>query len=797
MIDESDLPDEMQSKPGGARPAPDRQDGATRLVQLGIVIAKKREEAKNGRRESGVEDTWTACEMAYEGIDEANAHLFGKSKWAKPTSPTGPVTRQDSKVDDTKSTVFIPLTARYVDTATAMVSEIILPIDGRPFSIKSPPVPDLIIAAADARQVVDNGAGGTGAALERPPTDDEAQQLQQQAQANGGQQAPASVPLTVKDLAQEKLDAANDKAKKAEDRMAGWMIEAKYPMQMRKVVFDSARIGVGVLKAPFPTQRKKRAVSVKGNVYTVEYLRKTSPDMKWVDPWNCFPDPSCGEDIQDGDYFFERDFITEGKLRALKNEKTSKGTPIYLSAQIDKVIEEGPEKANVTEQGDANRTARKKRYTIWYFTGVLTREDLQAAGTVGLDDLPDEVVECSAIVTVVNDTVIRAALSPLDSGSLGYRAVPWARRPGSWTGKGVAEQVDVGQRITNNGTRRMLENAGKSAGVQFIIDDTSIYPADGVMAITPDKIWIKAPDATMDDVRKAFLSVVIANVTDQLMKIVEYGMKLCEEASNIPLVTQGRDGETTPETLGQAELQNNNAHAVLRAKAYAIDDCVTEPVVNELYDWLLMDPDVPDDEKGEFEIDAHGSIVLVERAIQEAFLGSQANIVTNPVFGINPKKWYAAVLKSKRQDIKDIEYTPQEAADMAKQPPPEDPRVTAAKINAKGRTDAEQMRVDRDTQFAHAEQQKNELDHEGRLQELAVKRELAMLEYATQERISLNEVKAQLADTSMRLQEQAKLSTDNLVADLHKHHSSLASGQVITPPTEPAGRAENGQAFAQ
>jgi hypothetical protein len=59
---------------------------------------------------------------------------------------------------------------------------------------------------------------------------------------------------------------------------------------------------------------------------------------------------------------------------------------------------------------------------------------------------------------------------------------------------------------------------------------------------------------------------------------------------------------------------------MLSAKAYAVDDYITEPLVNDLYDWLLMDPDVPNDEKGDFDIDAHGSIVLVERAIQEQFL---------------------------------------------------------------------------------------------------------------------------------------------------------------------------------
>ena len=64
--------------------------------------------------------------------------------------------------------------------------------------------------------------------------------------------------------------------------------------------------------------------------------------------------------------------------------------------------------------------------------------------------------------------------------------------------------------------------------------------------------------------RDAFVAVLIPNVQQEMMATIMYGMKLAEEASGIPLVTQGQDGATTPQTFGQAELQNNNAHAWLR-----------------------------------------------------------------------------------------------------------------------------------------------------------------------------------------------------------------------------------------
>lgn len=798
MIDETDLPDELQGKPGGPATSMTDEERASRLAKLGLAIAAKRDEAVRARKDSGIEAVWAECEAAYISMDDANAHEFAKAKWAKPTSIDGPVTRNNVQPDETKSTAFIPLTARYVDAGAAMVSEIILPIDGKAFGLTSTPVPDLVEQIDDNRQVVDDAPEGTGQPLTRPagpndaPPADPAMAVSQ----NGPQPQPgppSQVPLTVKDLVQEKLDEASQQAEKAEQRIYDWMVEAKYPLQMRKVVFDASRIGAGVLKAPFPQQRKKRALTITKDAVALQYEYKTAPDMKWIDPWNFFPNGSCGEDIHEGDDCFERDFISEGKLKVLKNEKTSSGKPIYIPDAIDRVIAEGPEKSNV-ENGNPSKEGRKSRFTIWYSYARLSRDDMALAGAHGMEDLPDEVVECHAIVTLVNDTVIRVTLNPLDSGNFPYRVLSWSRRAGHWAGRGVGEQVSVAQRIVNGGTRRLLENAGKSAGCQFVIDPSSIKPGDNSWTITPDKIWLKQPDATMDDVRKAFMSVAIRNVGEQLMKIIDYGFKIAEEASSIPLITQGQQGESSPETFGQAELQNTNAHTMLRAKAYAVDDNITEPLINDLYDWLLMDPSVPNDEKGDFDIDAHGSIVMVEKAIQEQFLMQMGNLILNPVFGKNPKKWMNEVLKSKRLDASKMDYTEQEAAEMAKRPPPEDPRVTAAKIAAGATTQKSKMDTDRDTAYVNAEAEKNKNDHEARMTELALKKELAMLDYATRRGIALDQVKAELAQTTMKLDVQKDLSLAGHIKDLHVHHSTP---QVITPPTEPVGRAEPGAAFQQ
>ena len=46
-------------------------------------------------------------------------------------------------------------------------------------------------------------------------------------------------------------------------------------------------------------------------------------------------------------------------------------------------------------------------------------------------------------------------------------------------------------------------------------------------------------------------------------------------------------------------------------------------------------------EKGEYQIDAHGSAALVERAIQDQSIAQMAAMALNPAYGIDPKKWAA------------------------------------------------------------------------------------------------------------------------------------------------------------
>jgi hypothetical protein len=522
--------------------------------------------------------------------------------------------------------------------------------------------------------------------------------------------------------------------------------------------------------------------------------KKVVPGIKWVDPWNFFPAKGCGENVNDGDGIFERDYISEHKLKKLAKDKT------YFAAAIDAVVEEGPGKCNL-DAGSRDGKSKDDLYEMWHFIGVITREEVEASNAPGQRTLADDLEDIPVVVTLVNDRVIRVVLNPLDSGHYGYHVLGWSRRIGHWAGIGVAEQMEVPQKAVNAATRSLFNNAGLSAGMQFVIDQLAIEPADGSWKITPNKIWYKTEQGAVMKVVDAFMAITIPSVQPQLSAIIEYGLKMAEEVTSIPLVTQGQTGDTTPQTFGQAELQNTNAHAWLRSIGAEVDDCITEPLVENLYEWLLLDDDVPAEEKGEFTVDAQGSSALVERAIQEGVIMGLLQASANPAFNLDPGKLMQEYLRAKRLDPRRVQLS-QEEIEARKNAPPPPPipvlvqqernqgalqlqqektkgellqtaadqaheqqqlqtggvsphmaqaqaRVAVAQIQAASRAAEVEKKADTELAYVQTERAIAADNAAARHQEAMDKRQLAILQFMHDNQMSADDVRTELAKTAM------------------------------------------------
>jgi hypothetical protein len=652
-----------------------------------------------------------------------------------------------------------------------------------------------------------------------------------------GQQPPQAPPgPPPKDPIQLAIDELHERSKLsaegAQKQIEDWHIECQWHAEVRKMLEDCSRLGTGILKGPFPVKRTDRVSRSDGGMMMTVQEERIAPASKCISPWKFFPDPACGESIHEGAYVWEADTITTRGLKDLI------GLPGYIESQIEKVLEEGPSGKHRSETFNPGSVRAKEddRFEIWYYYGFADREDLEAAGV----EVPEHMTLVPAIVTMVNDCVIRAALNPLDTGDFPYDVMVWQRKTGVPWGTGVAMQINTPQRMLNAATRNMLDNAGFSAGPQLIMRRDAISPADGTWQLTPRKIWFVNDGADVNAVNQAFMAVNIPTLQGELMNIIQFALKMAEDVTGLPMLMQGQQGQA-PDTVGGMQMMLNNASVVLRRIARLFDDRVTEPHIRRYYQWL-MDYGEDDSIKGDFQIDARGSTFLVERDIANQAVMQMGQLVMNPAFGIDPEKWIHEAMKAQRLDPKRFLMDEEKKAAMAAQQPPPPPQIMAAQIRAQTDMQKAQMQaqaqaiefqaeqqlemqklqaqqqiemqklqaqaqsdqmdfqvaqmreevglqkiqadVDRDATYVMAENQRTQIEHQAKMVELELKRELAMLDYANKQQLTLEQVKAKLAETAMKLNATKELAAMQASAD-----------KLPKPPIEPAGRAPAGQSF--
>jgi hypothetical protein len=772
-----------------------------RLESLTQSVLKKRGDAINGKKNSGIEEEWAECEDAYQGIDDANRQSSGK-----PLTHTGGAIGA-RKASTTRSTAYINITRPYVDSAAARIADILLPTDDRNWGIKPTPMPDIVEALGDPTQVADGSGnpimfqpdtmgaspamfGGAAAQNVKGIGDRPKEDMPQ-----GGIAAPQGPrPLTIADLASKKLEDAATKAGLAEKQIDDWHVECGYHAEVRKVIEDASRLGTGVLKGPVPKKITSRFAQMLDDQTTAIVTEdKINPASVRVSPAHLFPDPNCGESIHNGSYLFEKDFITLRQVRDLAK------LPGYFHGAIEKVLEEGPKKKYEMTYADKNKQD-DERYEIWYYYGFLDKEDMDALGMEGEDVQMDNV---PVILTLINDSIIKAAISPIESGEFPYDVFVWQRRQDEPWGIGVAKQVNTAQRMLNAATRNMLDNAGLSAGPQIVMRKGVVTPADGSWEIKPRKIWYVNEDSDSQAVNQAFMAIQIPSMQQDLNNIIQFSLQMAEHTTGMPLLMQGQSGQIGPaaETVGGMTLLMNNASTVLRRLARTFDDAITTPHIKRYYEWLMMYGE-DDAMKGDYQIDARGSSALVERDIQNQAVMQMGQLAMNPAFGVDPKKWFAEACKAQRLDPKRFMFTPEElqqmqAAQQQQQKPVDDTPIKVAQIKAetelkKAEINAQlqEQRIatdqDRDTAYVAAQGHRDQIMAQAKIEELRLKRELALIKAQSDAGINNTTVKAKLASDALKLKVQKELST---------FAAGRSVPQVSKPLTEPAGRAGTGQAY--
>jgi hypothetical protein len=756
--------------PGEEAPDP-QEEVIARLDLLQGSLSKQRQDWINARAAKGLDRRWAEDLDQYNGIDPMNRLA---SSMMESVEQGYPSTR--AKNTPTRSTVFVQATRFQTNTGAARVCDVSLPTDESNFDVKCTPIPNMpslkTPVAAAAAQAAGGGTGmgdmqapaapgATPSATGGSPPPGMSTAVQQAANGQGaapGQGAPA-VPLPA-DLSPEEqqiLDQhaeATKRAKAMQGEIADCFAECDFNAEARRSQFDRALFGTAVMMGPIVHARtgKKwtRMNDAKGEpIWKLEIVEELKPASFRIDPTTFYPDPDCGENVQNGRGAWRFERKTKKQIRALAKQ------PGYMSSQLLKVLGESPEVGRAlqtTLQQEERAPATGDAYEHWIYWGEAELEDLVRAGVLKPD--ATELDTVSVCIEMINSTIIRAYFNPLPDGALPYDMVPWERIPGSVWGYGVPYLMRAQQRVINSAWRMLLDNAGVSAGPQIILREDAVTPADQDWTITSRKVWYASDQ--VDDVNKAFAVFNIDSHQQELANIIELAQKLAEAESAVPM-DMNQQG-ATPETLGALQLLMNSKNVVLRRLVKDLDDYLIKPHVRRYYDYL-MEYSEREDIKGDYQVVALGASELVVRDIQNQAIVQLLAMGSNPVYAvyINKQKIFEKALRAQHIEPSDIMNTPAEVqAELQRQQQNQqpDPRLAAA-----------EKRADADIQRTHAQVQMNDATLETKktiaqaelqveLESLRIQREIEMMRLAQKENLTLEQIRAQLA--AVAIQERSK-----------------------------------------
>lgn len=704
-------------------PQQERERLAERLQAFGHSMSQQRDEWIRSRYSYGVDKRWLEDEDQYNAKDNINK---AASQMMTSVEQGYPVTTQGAKPH--RSTVYIGLTRQKTNAAEARVADILLPTDDRNWGIQPTPQPSLLAVTRDERMAADRD---TGQPMMHPET---------------GQ------PLRMKDIGRAAMQVARDKAKAMQTEIEDQLVECDYNSEVRKMIHNAAVLGTGVLKGPVVTNRTRKAWQpyrdMEGNqIHQIVIVEEISPASFSVDPRNVWPDPACGDNIHNGKGIYEREQLTSRQVRDLAKQ------PGFMKEQLRKVLEEGPKKSATFQElkDDEQRDIARDVYEMWTYWGEVDHDDLESAG-IKLGE-KDELRSVSACVVVINSTVVKAYLNPLEGGDLPYDFYVWERVADSVWGYGIPYLMRAQQKVLNAAWRQMMDNAGVSSGPQIIIKAGAIQPADKQWQLTSRKIWFATDD--IDDVRKAFTAVEFNSYQAELANIIKMAMELADQETGVPTIMQGEKG-AAPDTVGGMQMLMNSANVVLRRLVKQFDDMVTRPHIRRYYDYNMMYNE-NEEIKGDFSIDARGSSALLVRDIQnQAFLNLLA-AGANPVYGpyLDTQKLFEKALQAQHIDPTEVlksEDELEKIKEAASQPQQaeQDPALAVAELRGNIELQKAQVQNQGDMAELQLRQQIAQQAHDLKMAELQMNREIEMLKMANEQNLSLETIKAKLADTAIK-----------------------------------------------
>lgn len=707
------------------------EDGAENKVplevQLSAIIGALQKEAdqRTGKRQL-VEQRWLDDLKQYHGrYDDGILKDLAQNK---------------------RSQLFINQTRPKTNACEAKLGDMLFPTDDKNWGVRPSPVPELTV---EAESVAAQATEAKMAAAEDP----ENPVMQEIAEALDAKALEINL----------RMDEAKKRARSMEQEIDDHLKECRYAIQARDVIRDACRLGTGIMKGPVVSGRNRsKWVSTSGDqmnrdpdvvpmqgaddarpMWFLQESEDARPVFWRVDPWNFFPDMDATS-IEDCESVLERHLMTPKELRKLSRQPGFK-------AQADafrRLLTEGARSSTPTYISDlrsitgAHHDSQINRYHVWEYHGPMSGDDLAViAESLGDTDLLEEVMmedgeidplaELQVAIWFCQGALLKVGIHHLDSGESIYSVFNLEKDEAGLFGFGVPYLMRDSQKSLNAAWRAMMDNAGIAGGPQIEIDEEVLEPADGEWVMTPRKVWKRKRTTDPNRLGMKFHKVDMHQT--EMANIINISKQFIDEETSISTIAQGEQGSHTTQTAHGMSLLMNATNVVFRRIVKNWDDDMTTPTIRRMYDFL-MQFSKKDHIKGDYEVDARGTSVLLVREMQATnLMGFIMNFAGHPVVGRFLKQDGLPALRKLTQTlmipadevIKTNEEVAEDDAANASAPPQPDPAT---------------IKLENEMNLAS-------LQHEHAMELEQFRRETSMIQLAEKHNMTLDQLRAKLQES--------------------------------------------------
>ena len=681
----------------------------------------------------------------------------------------------DPPANPRQSAAVFNITRSKVNTFVSKVGDMLFPTDDRNGAVMPTPVPEIEKESRQMAGDIDRMVAGANA-----ETDDNVS-AGMKAEADGLAQRLAEI--------EDERQEATAKAKLMDDEIWDNLTECHYPTAARNCKREAAKYGTGFLKGPLPLSDRTRTYWDQSDSGWKLARDRDAGDrfcIEWVSCWNLFPDVAA-RDFSRVESWLERHMMTRRDLREFAKQ------PGVFKDAVREILREGPQDAvpaylselDTISDEEATSASVDKVFVAWEYRGPLEDEEMQAilrvlmmdsASTLDPDlaeQLMDPLLSVDAAAWFCQGRVMKVAINHLDDNASLYNAFQIERSDARLWGPGIAYLMRDQQRVLTDGWRAMLDNASFGARPMFEIDEMAVRPAEGQdFIVEPGAVFIRMSGAGE---RQGVRVVSIPIVQEHWASILQLAMQFVDTETNISILAQGEQGQTTS-TAGGMALLVNNMNIVFRRVIKEWDDSITAPVLGKSYNFLMQFSE-KDEIKGDYAVQARGSSVLLVREIQAQnllLLATQASV--HPVLGTHLKirEVLKRLVQSMMLSSDDLLKTQAELeADLAAQAEeaenaPEDPAVIALQLQR----ETAQMEMEGKMAFA-------QMDHQSKMALAQMNIEADLMKLVTQGQLTMAEAEAKMAGIQAQIASKERMAAAEIGVDSRKAPGESTAGGLV------------------